>query len=170
MALSNLYFDYSFILYGTNTVEYKAHTLEALVTVHVLFYIITENRVREKQRSLKRKNTRLFWEKFNVFDRGSLRFFFSHCNALNHGSSYRGYYYSQCMKEIKGKSILVRVSARFELATVRVIGSRLYFYSGIRSIERTLKRIPRATRGGGGAPIRMRRGRSLSRLQVELKY
>ena len=54
------------------------------------------------------------------------------------------------MKEIKGKSILVRVSARFELATVRVIGSRLYFYSGIRSIERTLKRIPRATRGGGG--------------------
>ena len=54
------------------------------------------------------------------------------------------------MKEIKGKSILVRVSARFELATVRVIGSRLYFYSGIRSIERTLKRTPRATRGGGG--------------------
>ena len=76
--------------------------------------------------------------------------FFSNCNALNHGLSYRGYYYSQCMKEIKGKSILVRVSARFELATVRVIGSRLYFYSGIRSIERTLKRIPRATRGGGG--------------------
>ena len=75
------------------------------------------------------------------------------------------------MKEIKGKSILVRVSARFELARVRVIGSRLYFYSGIRSIERTLKRIPRATRGGGGgAPIRIRRGRSLSRLQVELKY
>ena len=54
------------------------------------------------------------------------------------------------MKEIKGKSILVRVSARLELARVRVIGSRLYFYSGIRSIERTLKRTPRATRGGGG--------------------
>ena len=28
--------------------------------------------------------------------------------------------------EIQGKSILVRVSARFELARVRVIGSRLY--------------------------------------------
>ena len=30
------------------------------------------------------------------------------------------------MKEIQGKSILVRVSARLELARVRVIGSRLY--------------------------------------------
>ena len=30
------------------------------------------------------------------------------------------------MNEIHGKSILVRVSARFELARVRVIGSRLY--------------------------------------------
>ena len=30
------------------------------------------------------------------------------------------------MKEIRGKSILVRVSARFELARVRVIGSQLY--------------------------------------------
>ena len=30
------------------------------------------------------------------------------------------------MTEIRGKSILVRVSARFELARVRVIGSRLY--------------------------------------------
>ena len=30
------------------------------------------------------------------------------------------------MAEIQGKSILVRVSARFELARVRVIGSRLY--------------------------------------------
>ena len=30
------------------------------------------------------------------------------------------------MKEIQGKSILVRVSARFELMRVRVIGSRLY--------------------------------------------
>ena len=30
------------------------------------------------------------------------------------------------MTEIQGKSILVRVSARFELARVRVIGSRLY--------------------------------------------
>ena len=30
------------------------------------------------------------------------------------------------MTEIHGKSILVQVSARFELARVRVIGSRLY--------------------------------------------
>ena len=30
------------------------------------------------------------------------------------------------MTEIQGKSILVRVSTRFELARVRVIGSRLY--------------------------------------------
>ena len=30
------------------------------------------------------------------------------------------------MKEIQGKSIFVRLSARFELARVRVIGSRLY--------------------------------------------
>ena len=30
------------------------------------------------------------------------------------------------MAEIQGKSILVRVSARFELARVRVIGSQLY--------------------------------------------
>ena len=30
------------------------------------------------------------------------------------------------MTEIQGKSILVRVSARLELARVRVIGSRLY--------------------------------------------
>ena len=32
------------------------------------------------------------------------------------------------MTEIQGKSILVRVSARFELARVRVIGSQLYYY------------------------------------------
>ena len=30
------------------------------------------------------------------------------------------------MTEIQGKSILVRVSARFELARVRVVGSQLY--------------------------------------------
>ena len=30
------------------------------------------------------------------------------------------------MTEMQGKSILVRVSARFELARVRVVGSRLY--------------------------------------------
>ena len=35
------------------------------------------------------------------------------------------------MNEIHGKSILVRVSARFELARVRVIGSRLYFHSTV---------------------------------------
>ena len=33
--------------------------------------------------------------------------------------------YSECMTEIQGKSILVRVSARLELARVRVIGSQL---------------------------------------------
>ena len=32
------------------------------------------------------------------------------------------------MAEIQGKSILVRVSARFELATVHVNGSRLYLH------------------------------------------
>ena len=32
------------------------------------------------------------------------------------------------MTEIQGKSILVRVSARFELARVRVIGSRMYMF------------------------------------------
>ena len=35
------------------------------------------------------------------------------------------------MTEIQGKSILVRVSARFELARVRVIGSRLYLLLGL---------------------------------------
>ena len=42
------------------------------------------------------------------------------------GSSYRGYNNSKYMKEIQGKSILFRVSARFELGRVRVIESRLY--------------------------------------------
>ena len=37
------------------------------------------------------------------------------------------------MTEIQGKSILVRVSARFELARVRVIGSRLEFPEGVNS-------------------------------------
>ena len=36
------------------------------------------------------------------------------------------------MMEIQGKSISVRVSARFELARARVIGSQLYIYSSIR--------------------------------------
>ena len=50
---------------------------------------------------------------------------------LEGGSSYRGFElprvnYSKCMTEIQGKSILVRVSASFELVRVRVIGSRLY--------------------------------------------
>ena len=34
------------------------------------------------------------------------------------------------MTEMQGKSILVRVSARFELARVRVVGSRLYLHTG----------------------------------------
>ena len=34
----------------------------------------------------------------------------------------------QCMTEIQGKLILVRVSARFELAKVRVIGIQLYSF------------------------------------------
>ena len=38
-----------------------------------------------------------------------------------------GSIYSKSMTEIQGKSILVRVSARFELARVRVIGSQLYY-------------------------------------------
>ena len=42
------------------------------------------------------------------------------------GSNYRGLNYSEFMTEIQGKSILVRVSARFELARVRVIGSQLH--------------------------------------------
>ena len=33
------------------------------------------------------------------------------------------------MTEIQGKSVLVRVCARFELARVRVIGSQLYVLS-----------------------------------------
>ena len=37
------------------------------------------------------------------------------------GSSYRGQNYSKCMTEIQGKSILVRVSARFELSVVNCI-------------------------------------------------
>ena len=41
------------------------------------------------------------------------------------GSSYREKNYSKCMNEIHGKSILVQVSVRFELAGVRVIGIRL---------------------------------------------
>ena len=35
------------------------------------------------------------------------------------------------MTEIQGKSILVRVSARFELGRVRVIESRLYVHNDI---------------------------------------
>ena len=33
---------------------------------------------------------------------------------------------SECITEIQGKPILVRVSARFELMRVQVIGSQLY--------------------------------------------
>ena len=46
---------------------------------------------------------------------------------VNRSSSYRGKNYSECMTGIQGKSILVRISARLELARVWVIGSRLYF-------------------------------------------
>ena len=42
------------------------------------------------------------------------------------GSSYRELNYSKCVRKIQGKSTLVRVNARFELAKVRVIGSQLY--------------------------------------------
>ena len=47
------------------------------------------------------------------------------------------------MKEIQGKSILVRVSARFKLARVRVIGGQLYLdqlKSGYRDIYRNMVR------------------------------
>ena len=40
---------------------------------------------------------------------------------IDFGSSYRGSNYSKCMKEIQGKSILVRVTARFELSGVDCI-------------------------------------------------
>ena len=40
--------------------------------------------------SLKRKNTRLFWEKFTVLDCSSLRFF-RIITLLKHNSSYRGF-------------------------------------------------------------------------------
>ena len=42
------------------------------------------------------------------------------------GLRYWGLNYSQCMTEFQGKSILVWVKTRFELARVRVIGSQLY--------------------------------------------
>ena len=57
------------------------------------------------------------------------------------GSSYRGQNYSKCKMEIQGKSTLVRVRARFELARVRVIGSQLYLSCLI--IEATLSLICR---------------------------
>ena len=47
------------------------------------------------------------------------------------------------MKEIQGELILVRVSARFELARVRVIGGQLYLdqlKSGHRDIYRNMVR------------------------------
>ena len=48
------------------------------------------------------------------------------------GSSYRGFellrvrLQYKCVKEIQGKLTLVRVSTRFKLARVRVLGSQLY--------------------------------------------
>ena len=38
---------------------------------------------------------------------------------------------SECMTEIQGKSMLVRVSARFELVRVRIIGSGLYNHAAL---------------------------------------
>ena len=43
-------------------------------------------------------------------------------------------HYSKCEKEIQGKSTFVRVSARFELARVRVIGSQPHLYRNFISI------------------------------------
>ena len=40
---------------------------------------------------------------------------------LAEGSSYRGQNYIKCMTEIHGKSILLRVSTRFELSGVNCI-------------------------------------------------
>ena len=45
------------------------------------------------------------------------------------------------MTEIQGKSIFVRVSARFELPRVRFIGSRLYFHGKIETTE-SLQKLP----------------------------
>ena len=70
-------------------------------------------------------NTSIGNPKFNVSD-ASRRLFSWLFKRSKHASSYRGQNYSECMTEIQGKSILVRVSGRFELAGVRVIGSRLY--------------------------------------------
>ena len=70
-------------------------------------------------------NTSIENPKFNVSD-ASRRLFSWLFKRSKHASSYRGQNYSECMTEIQGKSILVRVSGRFELARVRVIGSRLY--------------------------------------------
>ena len=55
------------------------------------------------------------------------------------GSSYRNKNYSKCMKEIQGKSILVRLSARLELARVRVIGLVNYSLNPI--IQKARKEI-----------------------------
>ena len=44
-------------------------------------------------------------------------------------------HYSKCKKEIQGKSTLVRVSARFNLAKVRVIGRQLQKLLGYKRLE-----------------------------------
>ena len=44
-------------------------------------------------------------------------------------------HYSKCKKEIQGKSTLVRVSARFKLARVRVIGRQLQKLLGYKRLE-----------------------------------
>ena len=60
---------------------------------------------------------------------------------LARGSSYRGFELQRvklqwnCKKEIQGKSTLVRVSARFQLARVRVIGSQLYHRAWVTCVK-----------------------------------
>ena len=88
-------------------------------------------------KKVKTKNTWLLWNKFNVSDwstlwvklyennlKGNKNYF-----KLGGKSSYRGF---ELLRVIGGKSmIMVLFSARFELARVRVIGSRLYVLTNI---------------------------------------
>ena len=102
----------------------------------------------------KTKNTRLLWNKTNVLSCCSLLFPTNHelktWFELSRVKLYRNdlkgnknYFElarevrhiegkltcSKCMKEMQGKSTLVRVSTSFELARVRAIGSRPYSIS-----------------------------------------
>ena len=62
--------------------------------------------------------------------RGNENWFESAGVRVIEGSTYQwmSYQWMYDGNQCKGKSILVRVSARFELARVRVIGSRLYLF------------------------------------------